>query len=390
MFLRVLEYYSGILFLTTNRVGTLDEAFKSRIHISLYYPSLRRDQAAKIFEVNIARLKKIAATRSLIAKEPQLVIDEKSILGFAHSLFAKAEAQWERDWTPWNGRQIRNAFQIASALAYNHMNNEYAEVLKKKERGEIQHAKCPTPILNAEHFKVVDNVTEEFDGYMYSARGRSDASRAHLSGELADDLLAKKDLGLYDIGYTSISAARHLPRTPKGYRSHGPAESQAYSGPVSQRHRGKEDLRDLSRGSGYHHLEHERDYRLDEDYHAQRYPSDPTPDYDSRGQNAALAHGLDPESTRFAREDRPFGDSYMTDSVGSLRRERSQDKFMRDSGSGLKQERYNRSNPPPASDSRPLARGQHHDQYAPSSPSPRRGAGTLPMLNRDDMDDDYD
>lgn len=36
VFLRVLEYYSGILFLTTNRVGTIDEAFKSRIQISLY------------------------------------------------------------------------------------------------------------------------------------------------------------------------------------------------------------------------------------------------------------------------------------------------------------------------------------------------------------------
>ena len=39
VFLRMLEYYSGILFLTTNRVGTMDEAFKSRIHISLYCKS---------------------------------------------------------------------------------------------------------------------------------------------------------------------------------------------------------------------------------------------------------------------------------------------------------------------------------------------------------------
>lgn len=39
VFLRVLEYYNGLLFLTTNRVGTIDEAFKSRIHLSLYYVS---------------------------------------------------------------------------------------------------------------------------------------------------------------------------------------------------------------------------------------------------------------------------------------------------------------------------------------------------------------
>ena len=31
VFLRILEYYDGILILTSNRVGTFDEAFKSRI-----------------------------------------------------------------------------------------------------------------------------------------------------------------------------------------------------------------------------------------------------------------------------------------------------------------------------------------------------------------------
>lgn len=40
VFLRVLEYYSGILFLTTNRIGTFDPAFRSRIHMSLFYPRL--------------------------------------------------------------------------------------------------------------------------------------------------------------------------------------------------------------------------------------------------------------------------------------------------------------------------------------------------------------
>ena len=40
IFLRVLEYYEGIMFLTTNRVQTFDAAFQSRIHISLKYPEL--------------------------------------------------------------------------------------------------------------------------------------------------------------------------------------------------------------------------------------------------------------------------------------------------------------------------------------------------------------
>jgi hypothetical protein len=42
IFLRTLEYYQGIMFLTTNRVKHMDEAFHSRIHVSLEYPPLDR------------------------------------------------------------------------------------------------------------------------------------------------------------------------------------------------------------------------------------------------------------------------------------------------------------------------------------------------------------
>lgn len=40
IFLRMLEYFQGILFLTTNGVQTFDEAFQSRIHIGLRYGKL--------------------------------------------------------------------------------------------------------------------------------------------------------------------------------------------------------------------------------------------------------------------------------------------------------------------------------------------------------------
>lgn len=49
VFLRVLEYYEGILILTTNRVGTFDEAFKSRILLSLHYEKLSKGQRRKIW-----------------------------------------------------------------------------------------------------------------------------------------------------------------------------------------------------------------------------------------------------------------------------------------------------------------------------------------------------
>ena len=42
VFLRTLEYFQGIIFLTSNRVSVFDQAIKSRIHLALQYaaPSL--------------------------------------------------------------------------------------------------------------------------------------------------------------------------------------------------------------------------------------------------------------------------------------------------------------------------------------------------------------
>ncbi|OOF92561.1 hypothetical protein ASPCADRAFT_153252, partial [Aspergillus carbonarius ITEM 5010] len=41
--LRAMDYYEGVLFLTTNRVGDFDEASTSRIHVCLYYPELSHE-----------------------------------------------------------------------------------------------------------------------------------------------------------------------------------------------------------------------------------------------------------------------------------------------------------------------------------------------------------
>lgn len=59
VFLRVLEYYDGILILTSNRVGTFDEAFKSRIQLAIHYTSLTTHQRTKIWENFFTRLEKL-------------------------------------------------------------------------------------------------------------------------------------------------------------------------------------------------------------------------------------------------------------------------------------------------------------------------------------------
>jgi SpoVK/Ycf46/Vps4 family AAA+-type ATPase len=49
IFLRTLEYYEGILFLTTNRVANMDAAFQSRIHVSMEYPNLTASSRRQIW-----------------------------------------------------------------------------------------------------------------------------------------------------------------------------------------------------------------------------------------------------------------------------------------------------------------------------------------------------
>lgn len=49
VFLRVLEYYQGIMFLTTNQIAQFDIAIPSRIHVAIKYETLSKEQMRRIF-----------------------------------------------------------------------------------------------------------------------------------------------------------------------------------------------------------------------------------------------------------------------------------------------------------------------------------------------------
>jgi len=49
IFLKLLEYYDGIIFLTTNRLNSLDPAVKCRINMMLSYPDLDKSKRKKIW-----------------------------------------------------------------------------------------------------------------------------------------------------------------------------------------------------------------------------------------------------------------------------------------------------------------------------------------------------
>src|SRR5262249_58379475 len=56
VFLRMLEYYEGILFLATNRLETMDVAFQSRIHVPVKYEALDSAARRQIWKNFIMRL----------------------------------------------------------------------------------------------------------------------------------------------------------------------------------------------------------------------------------------------------------------------------------------------------------------------------------------------
>ena len=157
VFLRTLEYYGGILFLTTNRAGTLDEAVKSRVHISLHYRSLGMKETIAIFKLNLNRLRMIEKERAAINDEEEFEVRNEEIEAFAIDHF-----EYNPD-TRWNGRQIRNAFQMAQSLAH------------------YQHHIKPTgqkPYIGREHFQNIADVSVEYDRYRHDMFGGTDQELA--------------------------------------------------------------------------------------------------------------------------------------------------------------------------------------------------------------------
>ncbi|KAK0616618.1 P-loop containing nucleoside triphosphate hydrolase protein [Immersiella caudata] len=95
VFLRMLEYYEGILFLTTNRLLTMDAAFESRIQIAIRLPDLGPESRRLIWSNLIRRLD---------------TDEEKGKAELMQRLDDIAE--WDL-----NGRQIRNILTMAESLA---------------------------------------------------------------------------------------------------------------------------------------------------------------------------------------------------------------------------------------------------------------------------------
>lgn len=167
VFLRMLEYFNGILFLTTNLPGYLDEAVKSRVHLNLRYDALTVEQVKGIFRLNINQLNEIERERSQALGIVPMDIFEEEIIQFA-------EEHWNNHTDAlgrWNGRQIRNAFSIAASLAHFDAEGKAGRAVQ----------------LRKSHFQEVEKATVLYDNYRYSILTESDGFRARKSEARNDD-----------------------------------------------------------------------------------------------------------------------------------------------------------------------------------------------------------
>lgn len=70
----MLEYFEGILFLTTNRQDQFDEAFQSRIHLTIKLPELGPEQRQVIW-------KALVDFNSKVTNETDWTLETFEILG---------------------------------------------------------------------------------------------------------------------------------------------------------------------------------------------------------------------------------------------------------------------------------------------------------------------
>ena len=97
--LRVLEYYDGILILTTNRLRSFDIAVQSRVNLAIKYNCLSDEQKKAIYRNFVNQL------------NGDNTDDKEDLLQFVE------DTEDESPFRLLNGRQIRNVLFSAASLA---------------------------------------------------------------------------------------------------------------------------------------------------------------------------------------------------------------------------------------------------------------------------------
>eukprot|EP01097_Dermamoeba_algensis_P001963 TRINITY_DN1776_c0_g2_i1.p1 TRINITY_DN1776_c0_g2~~TRINITY_DN1776_c0_g2_i1.p1 ORF type:complete len:214 (-),score=36.03 TRINITY_DN1776_c0_g2_i1:32-631(-) len=130
IFLRMLEYHQGILFLTTNRVDSFDEAFHSRISVCLRYDELDQQARGLVRQtfLSVANISYNSLTNNNSSNKNNK--NNKSGVWFEGS-----EVNLENlSSYKLNGRQIRNVIRLATSLAKSEHTSQSSKEVKLSMR----------------------------------------------------------------------------------------------------------------------------------------------------------------------------------------------------------------------------------------------------------------
>lgn len=155
VFLRALEYYKGVLFLTTNRVEAFDGAFTSRIHVALHYRRLTDADRRRVWTNNFERLERDSGGRCRVPVSSREFV-------FSSPEVRRLEL---------NGREIRNALQTAVALAETEALEDGVESVS----------------ITEDHLRAVAKMSKGFKDFLRKQKGKNDRCDGGDSEEEEDE-----------------------------------------------------------------------------------------------------------------------------------------------------------------------------------------------------------
>ncbi|CAG8454169.1 1584_t:CDS:2 [Dentiscutata heterogama] len=125
IFLRLLEYYQGVLFMTTNRVANFDDAICSRISMFLHYPKLDQDRRREVwtnftkranlslkiddlikYELNGRDIRKIISTAQMLARDRNEGLTADLVIDVIESIQTFQEDTNEKQNVKMNGNGV--------------------------------------------------------------------------------------------------------------------------------------------------------------------------------------------------------------------------------------------------------------------------------------------
>ncbi|KAJ9156439.1 hypothetical protein NKR23_g1047 [Pleurostoma richardsiae] len=165
-FLSILDQFRGAIFLSSDRVGLIDEALKSRIHIALHFTRPDDDTILKIWKDELSYLRDVTfgVTGDMVATAPMLRWAQH------HT------KQCLKQGTLWNRSMIRNALQVAAALAQeeNWNYHHYASSSRERKNDAVGYDSMWITRISESHLERAAELTDSFNGYLEECRGKDE------------------------------------------------------------------------------------------------------------------------------------------------------------------------------------------------------------------------